>query len=82
MRLQPTYGSGLELDDEDLQAAARVYGQWKEAAEERVRQALRLIPDPLLHCFICQLTLWDCLNDGGAGGCRAGYRLAVGIVPE
>jgi hypothetical protein len=44
VRLQPENGSGPQLDDEDLQVAAHVYGQWLAAAEERIgkRWALRL----------------------------------------
>lgn len=63
-RLQPDYGSGLCLDDEDLQTAVHVYGQWLAEAEKRLLQALGLEPDPLVHCFICQQTLRTHLNDG------------------
>ncbi len=63
-RLQPDYGDGLRLDDEDLQTAVHVYGQWQAGAEQRMLKLLRLMPDPLQHCLICQETLRTHLNNG------------------
>ena len=63
-RLQPDYGGELCLDDEDLQTAAHVYGQWLAEADKRIQRVLGLAPDPLMHCLICQDTLRAQLNDG------------------
>lgn len=63
-RLQPDYGSGLCLDDADLQTAAHVYGQWLADAEEHMLKLMRLMPEPLLQCFICHKTTRTQLNDG------------------
>ena len=63
-RLQPDYGNGVCLNDEDLNMAAHLYGQWKEAADERLLQAQHLSADPLVHCFICRTTMRTHLNDG------------------
>jgi hypothetical protein len=63
-RLEPGYGDGLCLDDEDLQKAVHVYEQWLAEADKRMQRALGLGPDPLVHCFICQDSLRDQLNDG------------------
>lgn len=49
VRLQPDNGSVPPLDDEDLQVAAHVYGQWVAAAAQRTRQALCFASDPLTH---------------------------------
>lgn len=71
-RLQPDYGSGVQLDDEDLQSAAYMFGQWKAAAHERVRKGLRLDVDPLTHCPVCSRTFRTELDDGEGGLARAG----------
>lgn len=63
-RLQPDYGDRLCLDDEDLQTAAHVYGQWLAAADERIQRVLGQAPDPLQYCLICHDTLRTQLNDG------------------
>lgn len=67
-RLQPNYGDRLRLDDEDLQTAAHLYGQWLAEADKRLQQALGLVLDPLMHCFICQHTLRTHLDDGELNG--------------
>lgn len=66
-RLDPDYGRNLPLDDEDLQAAAAVYGDWVASADERLSSALQLVREPMEKCFICRLPLRDNLNDGERG---------------